>query len=131
MKRADTQHSEKAKKGRCGPGGTLAGTKVHDEGERVKRLPPALALGLLIALAGLLAVALPHGADIEENYGLQWLFDVRGPVQPPSEVVVIAIDEVSARKLRLPDKPRDRGWRRSGNSAPVHSQGSFAISTTK
>ena len=77
----------------------------------MKRLPPALALGVLVALAGLLAVALPHGADIEENYGLQWLFDARGPVAPPSEVVVVAIDELSARKLGLPDKPRD--WPRS------------------
>jgi adenylate cyclase len=93
------------------PGGTLACTKVHVERERVKRLPPALALGVLVALAGLLAVALPAGADIEENYGLQWLFDARGPVQPPSEVVVVAIDELSARKLGLPDKPRD--WPRS------------------
>ena len=66
-----------------------------------------LALGLAIALAGVVAVAIAPFANIEESLGLQWMFNVRGPVSPPADVVIIAIDEQSAQKLGLPDKPRD------------------------
>jgi len=66
-----------------------------------------LALGLTIGLAGTLAIALAPWVHIEETLGLDWLFNLRGPVSPPGNVVIVAIDEQSTQKLGLPDKPRD------------------------
>ena len=72
-----------------------------------------LVLGLVIALGGMLAIALGFATevDLEESLGLHWLFSLRGPVAAPSDVVIVAIDEQSARQLGLPDKPRD--WPRT------------------
>src|SRR5207245_2006046 len=66
-----------------------------------------LALGLVIGLLGSLATWLPRVSQIEEDLELNWLFQLRGPVQAPAEVVVVAIDEESARRLGLPSKPSD------------------------
>ena len=71
----------------------------------------ALVLGLMIGLAGILTTAFAPGAALEENLGLHWLFALRGPVDAPSDVIIIAIDEQSAQQLGLPDKPRD--WPRN------------------
>ena len=84
----------------------------------MRRLFNALALGLVIGLAGVLAVAIAPFANIEESVGLHWMFNLRGPVSAPAEVVVVAIDEQSAQKLGLPDKPRD--WPRNLHAQLVH-----------
>jgi adenylate cyclase len=47
----------------------------------------------------------PIGFDLEESHGLRVLFRLRGKVAPPPEVVVIALDSVSAKALGLPDQP--------------------------
>ena len=61
----------------------------------------------MVALAGVLAIALAPWVHIEENLGLDWLFNLRGPVDAPRDVIIVAIDEQSTQKLGLPDKPRD------------------------
>lgn len=53
----------------------------------------------------MLLAGTPAGEELEENLGLRWLFAARGPVAPPDDVVVVAIDEQSARDLQLPEKP--------------------------
>jgi adenylate cyclase len=77
----------------------------------------ALALGLMIGLTGVLAIALAPWVHVEEDLGLAWLFNMRGPVEAPGDVVVVAIDELSAQKLGLPDKPRD--WPRAHHAQLV------------
>ncbi len=71
----------------------------------------SILLGLLVAAAGLLIAATPAGAELEEHFGLGWLFSIRGPAVPPSDVVIVAIDERSARDLGLQDRPST--WPRS------------------
>src|SRR5947208_9145686 len=68
-------------------------------------------LGTLIALAGVVTTLLPVGAGLEEDVGLYWLFRLRGAIAPPPDVVIVAIDQHSARKLGLPNKPSE--WPRS------------------
>ena len=51
------------------------------------------------------------GFLLENNIGLQWLFRLRGAVEPPPHVVVVALDEASAIALGVPEKPRE--WPRS------------------
>ncbi|MBW1818780.1 MAG: adenylate/guanylate cyclase domain-containing protein [Deltaproteobacteria bacterium] len=57
-------------------------------------------------LVGLLGIALiPLSHNLEEDYGLGLLFRIRGPIQPPAEVVVVTMDRVSADALKLPEAP--------------------------
>ncbi len=75
------------------------------EREWLAHASKAVLLGLLIATVGVLAAATPAGEELEENFGLRWLFGARGPVAAPSDVVIVAIDEQSSRDLGLPDRP--------------------------
>ena len=70
-----------------------------------------LLLGVAIGLLGIIPTLTPTGLDFEKQAGLGWLFFIRGPVTPPSEVAVIAINERDIAGLGLPALPRD--WSRT------------------
>lgn len=72
-------------------------------------------IGIGTGLLGVVLAVTPLGSAFEKTVGLPWLFKVRGPVAPPPEVVVVAIDGSTGRALELPKLPRD--WPRS-----VHAQ---------
>ena len=46
-------------------------------------------------------MATSPGWALEENFGLSWLFKIRGPIEVPPEVIVIGIDRESSRDLGL------------------------------
>lgn len=71
-----------------------------------RRITQGLVLGLLIGLAGALLSISPPGLDLEERFGLDWLFLLRGPRPAPPEVVVVSIDKASAGRFGLPNEPR-------------------------
>jgi adenylate cyclase len=54
---------------------------------------------------------IPLGPELEENFGLDLLFGLRGTRRAPSDVVIVSIDKASADALNLPDDPRK--WPRS------------------
>jgi adenylate cyclase len=58
---------------------------------------------------------LPFGARFEEGTGLWWLFKLRGAIEPPADVVLVAIDDSTGKALDLPKLPRD--WPRT-----IHAQ---------
>lgn len=66
------------------------------------RLGRALLLGLIGAAVGASLSVSSWGRDIEERVGLHWLFQLRGPISPPSEVVLVAIDKASSDALGVP-----------------------------
>lgn len=68
-------------------------------------------LALLIGLIGVLLAALPPVADLEQRFGLQWLFSLRGPRPAPNEVVMLAINSQTTDTLDLPEKPAQ--WSRA------------------
>lgn len=68
-------------------------------------------MGLALGFLGMVAISPAPVAALEENLELSWLFNLRGPIGAPREVVIIAIDEQSTQMLGLPDKPRD--WPRN------------------
>ncbi len=61
-----------------------------------------LFLGGMLGLFGVFAHLMP----LEEKFGLSWLFHLRGVVTAPENVVVVAIDQLSAMQLGLSIKPR-------------------------
>jgi len=65
-----------------------------------------LFLGSFIGLFGVLIYLLPFGLALEEKFGLNWLFHLRGAITAPDDVVVVAIDQPSASQLDLPITPR-------------------------
>ncbi len=66
---------------------------------------------MLTGALGLVFSYTPVGQLLEEEYGLSWLFQLRGPVNPPSEVIIVSINRESSTKLDLPDEPEK--WPRS------------------
>ena len=66
---------------------------------------------LLIGVIGAVACLTPFGINLEEEFGLSWLFKLRGPIPPPDNVVIVSIDRSSAEILNLPENPEK--WPRS------------------
>jgi len=56
----------------------------------------ALVVAMLALTAGSLSNTL---TDLELSMGLDWLFHIRGPQKPPSDVVIVAMDETSENRL--------------------------------
>ena len=77
----------------------------------MRRWLKGLVAGLFVAIVGVGLGLSPLGAGFEQGVGLAWLFDVRGPVEPPGDVVVVAMDSRTGENLGLPTLPRD--WPRS------------------
>lgn len=67
-------------------------------------------LALLTAVVGLGAA--PLVVDLETNLGLSWLFKLRGPIQPPENVVVIGINSRSLQDLGIDPFAIDQHVRR-------------------
>ena len=70
----------------------------------MSRLFKTLLLGSGIIISGTILCLSPAGRYLEENLGLSILFKLRGARTPPSEVAIIAIDQESARQLKLSTK---------------------------
>ena len=68
-------------------------------------------IGLGVAGLGVSLALTPWGAALEERVGLAGLFRVRGPLEPPADVVVVSLDRSSAEAMGLPEPIRD--WPRS------------------
>ncbi|MCB1947800.1 MAG: adenylate/guanylate cyclase domain-containing protein [Nitrosomonas sp.] len=69
-------------------------------------------MGIIVGLLGILVYLTPQGWLLEEEYGLYWLFHLRGATTPPGEVIVIAADRPSAIQMDLPVSPRFWPWPR-------------------
>ncbi len=77
----------------------------------MERLLKAAIAGILTGALGLVLSLFSFGIDLEEDLGLHLLFKLRGVKQPPSEVIVVAVDKASSDDLHLPNDPRK--WPRS------------------
>lgn len=60
-----------------------------------------LSLSILLAFFSLT----PQGIYLEEELGLPILFELRGAISTPDNIVIVSVDEVSARVLDLSDNP--------------------------
>lgn len=73
-----------------------------------------VAWALLGSLIGVLMIQLEPLTGLEERLGLAWLFNVRGPVEAPADVVIVALDEQSER-----DASRPHSWPRKDHARLV------------
>ena len=70
-----------------------------------KNLSGKLAAGVLVgAVCGAL-LWVPQMRDLEQEVGLQWLFRLRGPLEPPKNVVLVTMSREAASTLYLPRDP--------------------------
>ncbi len=67
-----------------------------------KRLPKALLFAIGSGLITTLWVLSPSGQQAEERFGLDWLFQLRGPLNAPGDVVIVAIDKSASDELGVP-----------------------------
>jgi len=86
-------------------------------GNKARRIVTGLAVGLITGLAGAVFGLTDLGATFERNVGLSWLFNMRGAISPPPEVMVVAIDGRTGEQLGLPSLPRE--WPRSTHAQLV------------
>lgn len=71
----------------------------------------SISFSLVAPLLGVGVMISPVGVYIEREFGLGWLFILRGPVAPPSEVAVVGINSTSGPDLGISRLPRN--WPRS------------------
>ena len=75
-------------------------------------------LGWGLGLFGLILALLPVASDLEQRFGLQWLFALRGKQTAPSDVVILAINSETTDALNLPEKPAQ--WSRALHTQAVN-----------
>ena len=74
-------------------------------------------LGWALAAFGVVLALLPMAGDLEQRFGLQWLFSMRGAEPAPPDVVVLAINSETTDALNLPEKPAQ--WSRTLHTQAV------------
>ncbi len=90
----------------------------------VKILGVSLGAGVL----GVILSILPFSLELQEHWGLKLLFHLRGTLPPPSEVMIVSMDQESVAALGLPKKIQN--WPRSLHTQLVQTlsrQGAVAI----
>jgi adenylate cyclase len=64
-----------------------------------------VASGLAVGVVCASLLAIPGVRGLEQRIGLQWLFDLRGPLEPPQHAVIVLMNERSAESISLPRDP--------------------------
>ena len=77
----------------------------------MSRLAKGTLIGVAVGIVGIVASGTPAGLYLEENFGLEILFHLRGHRTPPPDVVVVSIDKESADCLD--QDPNVTNWPRS------------------
>ena len=77
----------------------------------MRRCTKSIVAGVVTGVVGVVLELTPLGAGFEKDVGLNWLFNVRGSIKPPSDVVVVNIDARTGVYLDLPERPRN--WPRT------------------
>lgn len=77
----------------------------------------SIAFSVATALLGAAILISPVGGYLEREFGLAWLFTLRGPTEPPPNVAVVGIDSRSGPAMGLSRLPRN--WPRTVHAVLV------------
>ena len=67
----------------------------------MSRLSKGTFIGVAAGILGIVASGMPAGLYLEENFGLEVLFRLRGHRAPPPDVVIVSIDKESNRRMNF------------------------------
>jgi adenylate cyclase len=84
---------------------TLDMSPSKNEDAQMSRKSKLLMFCIIAGFLGLMISLTPLGVRLEENVGLNLLFELRGVRQPPSDVLIVAIGKESAEYLNLSYNP--------------------------
>jgi len=70
-----------------------------------RSLITAIGAGVLVGTLCTAVTLVPWFGELEQEIGLPWLFRLRGPVIPPEDVVIVAMNRRSASNIYLPRDP--------------------------
>ncbi|MGH8129363.1 MAG: CHASE2 domain-containing protein [Steroidobacteraceae bacterium] len=62
----------------------------------------AVVSGIAVGAICAALLGIPQIRALEQQVGLRWLFQLRGPVQPPEEVVLVLMNQEAASRIALP-----------------------------
>lgn len=87
--------------------------KATSKNKLIRRLfsVNSLSVGIAVGLLGFFALLIPPLNQLEQDMGLDWLFNWRGEIQTPENVMVAAMDRAASDALGFPNEPRK--WPRS------------------
>lgn len=71
----------------------------------MSRFAQAITVSLVIGITGVISDCITVRYGLDEKIGLDLLFRLRGATKPPSEVIIVSIDKISAEELGLPNEP--------------------------
>ncbi|MGH8605102.1 MAG: CHASE2 domain-containing protein [Gammaproteobacteria bacterium] len=77
----------------------------------MRRWLKALLAGIATALSGAILGLTPLGVGLEQGVGLRWLFQLRGSIEAPPNVMIMGIDDQTGTILGLSTSPQE--WPRS------------------
>jgi adenylate cyclase len=66
---------------------------------------PTAAFGIVVGATCAAMIGLPQIRDLEQEFGLPWLFHLRGATKPPAEVVMVVMDQRASANISLPRDP--------------------------
>ena len=70
-----------------------------DSVKETKSWPLTLAAGAAVGTLCAALLWIPPIRDLEQQFGLRWLFSLRGPVSPPTEVAIVAMNQRAASNI--------------------------------
>ncbi|MGH8284870.1 MAG: hypothetical protein ACRETT_03790 [Steroidobacteraceae bacterium] len=56
----------------------------------------AVAAGIAVGAMCAALLGIPQVRQLEEQVGLRWLFNLRGPVDPPEQAVIVVMNQEAA-----------------------------------
>jgi adenylate cyclase len=71
----------------------------------MKSMWTTVAAGVAIGAICAALLLIPPIHDLEEAVGLRWLFNLRGPMKPPGNIMVVSISQRAAANMFLPRDP--------------------------
>ncbi|MGH8631623.1 MAG: CHASE2 domain-containing protein, partial [Burkholderiales bacterium] len=71
----------------------------------IRRLTAAILVAFAVAVVTAFVDSSSGGLNLEERFGLRWLFFARGAVEPPASVAIVAMNRRSAQQILLPGNP--------------------------